>query len=62
MVKSSASWKGKDLSTATKDPYASDYLYVKALAAPNTVNTMPEGTLLKFGEHGKLGRILIRRR
>lgn len=45
-------------STGTKDPQASDYLYVKALAAPNTVNTMPEGTLLKFGEHGTLGRIL----
>ena len=45
-------------STGTKDPQASDYLYVKALAAPNTVNTMPEATLLKFGEHGELGRIL----
>ncbi|MBS1214271.1 MAG: transaldolase, partial [Proteobacteria bacterium] len=45
-------------STGTKDPQASDYLYVKALASPNTVNTMPEGTLLKFGEHGELGRIL----
>jgi len=45
-------------STGTKDPQALDYLYVKALAAPNTVNTMPEATLLKFGEHGELGRIL----
>jgi transaldolase len=45
-------------STGTKDPHASDYLYVKALAAPNTVNTMPEATLLKFGDHGELGRIL----
>jgi len=45
-------------STGTKDPQASDYLYVKALAAPNTVNTMPEGTLLKFGEHGTLTHIL----
>ncbi len=45
-------------STGTKDPHASDYLYVKALAAPNTINTMPEATLLKFGEHGELGRIL----
>jgi transaldolase len=45
-------------STGTKDPQASDDLYVKALAAPNTVNTMPEATLLKFGEHGTLGRIL----
>jgi transaldolase len=45
-------------STGTKDPKASDYLYIKALASPNTVNTMPEGTLLKFGEHGTLGRVL----
>jgi len=45
-------------STGTKDPHVSDYLYVKALASPNTVNTMPEATLLKFGEHGELGRIL----
>jgi transaldolase len=45
-------------STGTKDPQVSDYLYVKALASPNTVNTMPEATLLKFGEHGELGRIL----
>jgi transaldolase len=45
-------------STGTKDPKASDYLYVRALASPNTVNTMPEGTLLKFGEHGTLGRVL----
>jgi transaldolase len=45
-------------STGTKDPQAADYLYVKALASPNTVNTMPEATLLKFGEHGELGRIL----
>ncbi len=45
-------------STGTKDPNAPDYLYVKALAAPNTINTMPEATLLKFGEHGELGRIL----
>jgi transaldolase len=45
-------------STGTKDPQASDDLYVKALASPNTVNTMPEATLLKFGEHGELGRIL----
>ena len=45
-------------STGTKDPQAADYLYVKALASPNTVNTMPEATLLKFGDHGELGRIL----
>jgi transaldolase len=36
----------------TKDPRASDILYVKALAAPLTVNTMPEGTLHALAEHG----------
>jgi transaldolase len=45
-------------STGTKDAQASDYLYIRALASPNTVNTMPEATLLKFGEHGTLGRVL----
>jgi transaldolase len=39
-------------STSTKDPEASDVLYVGALAAPNTINTMPEETLLAFGNHG----------
>jgi transaldolase len=39
-------------STGTKDPKASDTLYVKALAAPFTVNTMPEGTLHALAEHG----------
>jgi transaldolase len=39
-------------STGTKDPRASDILYVKALAAPFTVNTMPEGTLHALAEHG----------
>jgi transaldolase len=42
-------------STGTKDPRASDILYVKALAAPFTVNTMPEGTLKAFGDHGEVG-------
>jgi transaldolase len=42
-------------STGTKDPKAPDILYVKALAAPLTVNTMPEGTLKAFGDHGVLG-------
>ncbi|HXU57446.1 MAG TPA: transaldolase family protein, partial [Verrucomicrobiae bacterium] len=42
-------------STGTKDPKASDILYVKALAAPFTVNTMPEGTLKAFGDHGEVG-------
>jgi transaldolase len=42
-------------STGTKDPKASDVLYVKALAAPFTVNTMPEATLLAFADHGDVG-------
>jgi transaldolase len=41
-------------STGTKDPDASDVLYVEALAAPFTVNTMPEKTLLAFAEHGEV--------
>src|SRR5499426_746656 len=45
-------------STGTKDPAASDVLYIKALAAPFTVNTMPEATLKAFGEHGALGGLL----
>jgi transaldolase len=42
-------------STGTKDPKASDVLYVKALAAPFTVNTMPDGTLKALADHGELG-------
>ena len=42
-------------STGTKDPKASDILYVKALAAPFTINTMPEGTLKAFADHGEVG-------
>ena len=45
-------------STGTKDPKASDVLYIKALAAPFTVNTMPEGTLKAFADHGEVGAIL----
>jgi transaldolase len=45
-------------STGTKDPKASDVLYVKALAAPFTVNTMPEGTLKALADHGELASIL----
>src|SRR5882762_8035124 len=45
-------------STGTKDPGASDILYVRALAAPFTVNTMPEGTLKALADHGGLGGIL----
>jgi transaldolase len=41
-------------STGTKDPKASDVLYVQALAAPLTVNTMPENTLLALADHGKV--------
>jgi transaldolase len=39
-------------STGTKDKNASDTLYIAGLAAPNTVNTMPEPTLLAFADHG----------
>jgi transaldolase len=45
-------------STGTKDPHASDVLYIKALAAPFTVNTMPEGTLKALADHGEIGEIL----
>jgi transaldolase len=45
-------------STGTKDPDASDVLYIGGLAAPFTVNTMPEGTLLAFAEHGDLAEPL----
>ena len=49
-------------STGTKDPKAPDVLYIGALAAPNTVNTIPEKTLLAFADHGKLTGTLPRRR
>jgi transaldolase len=42
-------------STGTKDPKASDILYIKALAAPLTVDTMPEATLKAFADHGEVG-------
>lgn len=45
-------------STGTKDPQASDTLYISGLASPNTVNTIPEETLLAFADHGKLGAML----
>jgi transaldolase len=41
-------------STGTKDPQASDVLYIRSLVAPYTVNTMPEETLLDFADHGAL--------
>jgi transaldolase len=45
-------------STGTKDPKASDVLYVKSLAAPFTVNTMPEATLKALADHGDVGATL----
>jgi transaldolase len=45
-------------STGTKDPNASDVLYIKALAAPFTVNTIPEGTLIALADHGELSGLL----
>ncbi len=45
-------------STSSKDPRAPDTLYVTALAAPNTVNTMPDETLRAFADHGSVGSLL----
>ncbi len=45
-------------STGTKDPNASDTLYVEALAAPDTINTIPAKTLLAFADHGKVSDAL----
>lgn len=45
-------------STSTKDPAASDILYVKALAAPDTINTIPEKTLLAFADHGSVSGVM----
>ncbi len=45
-------------STGTKDPAASDTLYVQALAAPRTINTLPEKTLLGFADHGHIERAM----
>jgi transaldolase len=45
-------------STGTKDPGASDVLYIEALAAPFTINTMPDKTLLAFADHGEVGEPL----
>ncbi len=45
-------------STSTKDPRAPDTLYVEALAAPDTVNTMPEKTLTAFADHGQANGVL----
>ena len=45
-------------STGTKDPRASDIMYVRALAAPMTVNTMPEATLKALADHGQLAALM----
>jgi transaldolase len=45
-------------STGTKDPNASDTLYIEAFASPFTVNTMPEPTLLAFADHGEVGDLM----
>ncbi len=45
-------------STGTKDPEASDTMYIQALAAPGTVNTMPETTLNAFADHGVIDKTL----
>ena len=45
-------------STGNKDPQASPTLYVEALAAPDTINTMPEKTLLALAEHGQIGGVM----
>jgi transaldolase len=45
-------------STGTKDPNASEILYIDALAAPDTINTMPEKTLHAFAEHGQVRGVL----
>jgi transaldolase len=45
-------------STGTKDPNASDVLYVEGLVAPLTINTMPEATLKAFADHGRVGEAI----
>ena len=45
-------------STGTKDPGAVDTLYVAALAAPDTVDTMPDNTLHALADHGEVGSIM----
>lgn len=47
-------------STSTKDPAARDTLYVEALVAPDTLNTLPESTLLAFADHGQVGPPMAR--
>ena len=59
-VYSAGAWPQRLLwaSTGAKDPLASDVLYVKALAAPFTINTMPEGTLKALSEQKELDEIM----
>jgi transaldolase len=45
-------------STGNKDPKASDIFYIKALASPFTVNTMPEATLKALADHGEIGQVM----
>ncbi|HWF97765.1 MAG TPA: transaldolase [Steroidobacteraceae bacterium] len=45
-------------STGTKDPKASDVLYIEGLVAPLTINTMPENTLKAFADHGRVGNAI----
>jgi transaldolase len=45
-------------STGTKDPRASDTLYIEALAAPDTIDTIPEKTLRAFAEHGQVNAVM----
>jgi transaldolase len=45
-------------STGTKDPHASDTLYIEALAAPDTIDTIPEKTLRAFAEHGQIDSVI----
>jgi transaldolase len=47
-------------STGTKDPSAPDVLYIEGLAAPDTINTMPDKTLLAFADHGQVKGVLPR--
>jgi transaldolase len=45
-------------STGTKDPSAPDTMYIEALAAPDTINTMPDKTLTSFADHGQVKELM----
>ena len=49
-------------STGTKDPRTSDVLYTDAIAAPSTINTMPEETLRAFADHRKTNDVFYRKK